>query len=124
MDFQPGYRKDNAWLQYNYKTRPTDSSSWNQPRYIHKTNVGYYTWPQELEVYAPSSEQPNFDKSSMSGQEREIEQFFSDEQNVDKFIKYLSLEDKKGRDRFSTGRMLVFKGDVINMNQIFFRVLA
>lgn len=85
-------------------------SAWNQPRYIHKTNIGYYTWPQELTVYAPSSEQPNFDKNSLSDQEREVEKFFLDEQNVEKFIKYLSLEDKKGRDRFSTGRLLVFKG--------------
>ncbi|XP_008209740.1 proteasome activator complex subunit 4 [Nasonia vitripennis] len=110
MKVQPGYRTDNAWLQYNYDNRPTNSTEWDEPRYMHKSNIGYYAWPRELEVYAASCEQPGYEKSSLSEQDKEIEQFFGDQQNVDRLIEYLSLEGKKGRDKFSNGRLLVFKG--------------
>ncbi|XP_058809543.1 proteasome activator complex subunit 4-like isoform X2 [Phymastichus coffea] len=109
-NIQPGYRSDNAWLQYNYENRPIDSTSWDQLRYVHKNDVGYYVWPQELLVYAPSSEKSHFDHNNLTAHEREVYEFFNDQQNVDKLMKYLSLEGAKGRSlKFNNGRMFLFK---------------
>jgi proteasome activator subunit 4 len=107
---EPGCRPDNAWLQYNSATLPSNALEWDEPRYIHKSYVGFYAWPCELEVYAPTSEQPSFEEAGLTDQEREIVAFFGDQQNVDKFVGYLSLEGKKGRDKFRNVHMLVFKG--------------
>ena len=35
--------------------------------------------------------------------------FFNSETNVDKFIKFLSLEEKKGKDKFNAKRFILFK---------------
>lgn len=107
---QPGCRADNAWLQYNYDSRPLTPAQWDEPRYVHKTNVGYYTWPRDLLVHGPASRQPRLDPAAPSPQEREIEEFFGDQANVDRLVSYLSLEGKKGRDKFNNGRLLLFKG--------------
>ena len=37
-------------------------------------------------------------------------QFFHNEENLDKLIKFLSLEEVKGRDRFNVKRWILFKG--------------
>lgn len=61
-------------------------------------------------MHAPASEKSHFDRSTLTAHEREVEEFFSDQQNVDKFVKYLSLEGAKGRSlKFNSGRMYLFK---------------
>ncbi|KAF7990670.1 hypothetical protein HCN44_000475 [Aphidius gifuensis] len=107
----PGLRDDNAWLQYNYNNRPLNEQQWNEPRYIHKQYNGYYTWPKKLEIYAPSSEQPILDKTIRIFNESEllIENFFIDSSNVDKLMKYNSLEERKGKDKFNNFRFLFYK---------------
>lgn len=79
---------------------------------MHKAYVGYYTWPKTLEVYAPISQQPALDTQNrqLGEDEREIDKFFSNEQNIDKLLKFLTLEEKKGKDRFNRCRYLLFKG--------------
>lgn len=108
----PGVRADNAWLQYNYKTRPLTAEQWDEPRYLHVPCVGYYNWPKTLEVYAPSSQQPCLDPEvrELTDCEREIDLFFNDPQNIKKLINYLSLEEKKGKDKFNVYRTFMFKG--------------
>lgn len=109
---RPGKRPDNEWLQYSQKTRPLTSEQWEESRFIHKPWVGYYAWPKELEIYAPSSQQPTLDPEVrvLTDQEREVDLFFSDPENVSKFIGYLSLEEKKGKDKFNGYRFVLFKG--------------
>ncbi|XP_039314531.1 proteasome activator complex subunit 4 isoform X3 [Solenopsis invicta] len=108
----PGVRADNAWLQYNYKTRPLTAEQWDESRYIHQPYIGYYGWPKTLEVYAPSSQQPSLDPETreLTDCEREVYTFFNNSQNIEKLINFFSLEEKKGKDKFSALRCFLFKG--------------
>lgn len=108
----PGKRADNAWLQYDYKTRPLTPEQWDEPRFIHQPWIGYYSWPKKVEAYAPSSQQPVLDPSvrSLSNEEKEVHLFFDDAANISKLIGYLSLEEKKGKDKFNGFRFVLFKG--------------
>lgn len=81
-------------------------------RYVHKTHYGFYTWPEKMEVYAPEEEQPSLDRScaSLSAEEKVLYNFFSNQSNVDKLIGFLSLEERKGKDKFDARRFSMFKG--------------
>jgi hypothetical protein len=95
---QPGDRADNKWLKYNTANRPLDEQSYDQPRFLHKTHFGFYVWPEEEPVYAPSSEQPKLDRKEeeeMPEAEEVIFRFFCKEENVNKLVEFLSLENKK-----------------------------
>lgn len=111
-EWYPGVRSDNAWLQYNYETRPLTEEQWNASTFVHQPYVGYYTWPKKFEVYAPSPQQPSLDPSVrvLTDHEKEIDRFFSDPNNVEKLIKYNSLEERKGKDKFDSFRSQLFKG--------------
>lgn len=111
-DVIPGIRADNTWLQYNHETRPLTAEQWDESRYVHQPYWGYYVWPKNLEVYAPSSQQPCLDPAvrKLTDCEREIDLFFNDPQNIEKLISYLSLEEKKGKDKFNAFRCFLFKG--------------
>ncbi|KAK4885236.1 hypothetical protein RN001_001507 [Aquatica leii] len=106
----PGIRPDNQWLLYDSKTVPLNTEEWEKPRYLHRRDFGYYAWPKKLETYGPSHEQPTFAKrrDTLSEEENSILNFFN-EQNINILIKYLSMEEKKGKDQFSGFRFLVFK---------------
>ncbi|XP_076659583.1 proteasome activator complex subunit 4A [Halictus rubicundus] len=106
----PGLRPDNAWLQYNYETRPLTPEQWDEPRFVHNAYTGYYTWPKKIEIYAPSSEQPCLDPNvrKLTEHEKEVDHFFNDPQNIEKLIRFFSLEEK--RDKFNGLKFLVFKG--------------
>ncbi|XP_068082035.1 proteasome activator complex subunit 4A [Anabrus simplex] len=108
----PGVRQDNRWLLYNSKTVPVNEEQWNEPRFVHKLHIGYYFWPRELLVYAPMNLQPELDRTSseLLPCEGPIDKFFSDPEKVKKFMYFLSLEEKKGCDKFSGLRFLMFKG--------------
>ncbi|CAK9822685.1 Proteasome activator complex subunit 4 [Anthophora retusa] len=109
--FIRGQRPDNMWLQYNYETRPLTAKQWDEPRFVHQPYVGYYTWPKKLEIYAPSREQPCLDPTVrvLTDHEKEVDQFFNNPQNIQKLIKFYSLETKKGKDKFSNHKYLLFK---------------
>lgn len=108
----PGMRADNSWLQYNYKTRPLSAEQWDEPRFVHVLYMGYYAWPKTLEVYAPSSQQPCLDPEvrELTDCEKEVDLFFNEPQNVKKLIGYLSLEEKKGKDKFHAYKSFLFEG--------------
>lgn len=112
----PGCRKDNHWMQYNSKTRPQDAAEWDKVRYMHKQYHGYYTWPKTVEVYAPSYEQPSIERTTdqLLVQEKEIFQFFSNKENIDRLVGYLSMEEKKGKDKFNGYRFIMFKVSVFH----------
>lgn len=107
----PGHRPDNLWMQYNSETRPQNSQEWDRPRYLHKQYNGYYTWPRQVQIYAPSNEQPPVDRAfdALTVQEQEVHKFFSNQHNVDMLISYLSMEEKKGKDKFNGIRFIMFK---------------
>ncbi|XP_015178192.1 PREDICTED: proteasome activator complex subunit 4B-like [Polistes dominula] len=107
----PGERADNTWLQYDYNNRPTTSKQWDEQRYIHRPNIGYYTWPKIIEFYAPSCEQPTLDPKirQFTDEEMEVERFFDNPQNIDKIIEFYSIEEKMDKDRYNCYKYLLFK---------------
>lgn len=107
----PGIRSDNKWLLYDSQTVPKDAKEWDTPRYVHDQFTGFYSWPRKLEMYAPSSEQPTFNKrkDNLTSQESVIYEFFKNQENVNLLVKYWSMEEKKGRDQFNVHRFLLVK---------------
>ena len=79
LKVRPGEREDNKWLQYSADNKPLDQVyyfsvttsynspllkvSYDEPRYLNKAYLGFYTWPDEPIVYAPGSQQPKLDRS-------------------------------------------------------------
>lgn len=67
-----------------------------------------------MEVYAPEDEQPSLPEKStidsLTPGEKEILSFFESDSNIEKFVHFLSLEDRKGKDKFGAIRFSLFKG--------------
>lgn len=84
--------------------------------FVHKTHLGFYAWPKVMEIYAPEDQQPLLPEKhsvdSLKPEEREIVLFFEVEANVEKLIHFLSLEDRKGKDKFGATRFSLFKGNL------------
>jgi proteasome activator subunit 4 len=108
----PGDNLNNNWVQYCSETRPLTAEDWDTTRFIHKPYHGFYCWAKQLEVYAPSGEQPVLDRrhEDLTAAEKEVDLFFSDQSNIDRLIKFLALEEKKGKDKFNCYRFIMFKG--------------
>uniref|UniRef100_A0A9J7XFQ0 Proteasome activator subunit 4 n=1 Tax=Cyprinus carpio carpio TaxID=630221 RepID=A0A9J7XFQ0_CYPCA len=120
-----GDRPDNQWLQYDSNRLPRSQQDWNECCFIEKTHWGYSTWPRKLMLYAPLEEQPKQGKTreEMNESEQIIYDHFSDQQFIDQFIQYLSLEDRKGKDKFSPRRFCLFKGLFRNFDDAFLPLL-
>ena len=90
-------------------------------RFIHKTHFGFYVWPKENLVYAPSSQQPKLDRTpdEMSPSEQIVYAFFTDNQNIKKLFSFLTLEQKKGYDFFDVERFGMFKALFRNFGDLF-----
>lgn len=75
-------------------------------------------------LYAPSDEQPPLDRneSELKPEEKEVYNFFINPENVAKLIKYFSLEEKKGKDKFNGFKFLMFKGLFRNHGDTFLDV--
>lgn len=117
----PGYRKDNEWLLYNSNKLPNTTEEWNELKYLHDRSIGYYMWPEKLEVFCSPEEQPNVIDfpEKMNEEQKEIYLFFSNTDKISKLLCYLSLEDKKGSDRFNPSRALIFKVNYICSSSFF-----
>ena len=64
-----------------------------------------------LRVYAPVDEQPKLGRTfdELYEKEKPIYELFSQEQFVEKLIKFLTLEENKGRDKFHHKHFTLFK---------------
>ncbi|XP_034942579.1 proteasome activator complex subunit 4-like [Chelonus insularis] len=111
-NLKPGVRPDNMWLQYNSKTRPLTEDQWNENRFVHNHYLGYYTWPKTIEIYAPPSIDSCYVPHHTDLTETEIllDNFFTDSQNIEKLIKYNTIEERKGKDKFNITRFTLYKG--------------
>uniref|UniRef100_A0A671QJI1 Proteasome activator complex subunit 4A n=1 Tax=Sinocyclocheilus anshuiensis TaxID=1608454 RepID=A0A671QJI1_9TELE len=120
-----GDRPDNQWLRYDSSRLPCSQQDWNECCFIEKTHWGYSIWPRKLLLYAPLEEQPKQGKTreEMNESEQIIYDHFSDQQFIDQFIQYLSLEDRKGKDKFSPRRFCLFKGLFRNFDDAFLPLL-
>uniref|UniRef100_A0A3Q3F4X4 Proteasome activator subunit 4a n=1 Tax=Labrus bergylta TaxID=56723 RepID=A0A3Q3F4X4_9LABR len=124
-DMVAGDRKDNQWLQYNSSNLPRTQKDWDGCVFVEKTHWGYYCWPRNLMMYAPLEEQPkqNLPRDEMTEREQIIFDHFSDPVFINQFIEFLSLEDRKGKDKFSPRRFCLFKGLFRNFSDAFLPLL-
>ncbi|KAM3863185.1 LOW QUALITY PROTEIN: proteasome activator complex subunit 4A [Diretmus argenteus] len=120
-----GDRPDNQWLQYNSSSLPRTQQDWDRCVFVEKTHWGYYSWPRKLMTYAPLKEQPkqNLTREEMTEREQIIYDHFSDPVFVNQLIEFLSLEDRKGKDKFSPRRFCLFKGLFRNFGDAFLPLL-
>ncbi|XP_071961962.1 proteasome activator complex subunit 4-like [Antedon mediterranea] len=120
----PGVRSDNTWHHYDC-THPPTKDEWEKMVFVEKTHWGYYQWPKSFEVYAPMSEQPKLGRSieELSPGELAIYTAFSDADFVERLIRFLSLEERKGKDKFQSKRFTLFKGLFRNFDDAFLPVL-
>lgn len=121
---QAGDRPDNYWLHYVKENLPRCEEDWDKCQFVDKTHWGYYTWPKKLYTYAPCSQQPSLDRrrEDLNETEQEIFDSFSNPEFVDKLISYLSLEDRKGKDKFNMQRFVLFKGLFRNFGDTFLEI--
>ncbi|KAE8280512.1 Proteasome activator complex subunit 4B [Larimichthys crocea] len=124
-DMVAGDRQDNQWLQYNSSNLPRTQQDWDGCVFVEKTHWGYYSWPRKLLMYAPQEEQPkhNLTREEMTEREQIIFDHFSDPVFINQFIEFLSLEDRKGKDKFSPRRFCLFKGLFRNFSDAFLPLL-
>ncbi|XP_052006994.1 proteasome activator complex subunit 4A-like isoform X1 [Xyrauchen texanus] len=120
-----GDRPDNQWLQYDSSRLPCSQQDWDECCFIEKTHWGYSTWPRKLMLYAPPEEQPKQGKTreEMNESEQIIYDHFLDQLFIDQLIQYLSLEDRKGKDKFSARRFCLFKGIFRHFDDAFLPLL-
>ncbi|TRY87903.1 hypothetical protein DNTS_003218, partial [Danionella cerebrum] len=119
-----GDRPGNEWLQYHSDSLPKDEQAWNSFCFVEKSYLGYSCWPKEFIVYAPIPEQPkDLSPEIMNERERIIYDHFTDPVFVSQLFKSLSIEDRPGKDRFSSLRFHLFKGLFRNYTDAFLPVL-
>ncbi|XP_033120997.1 proteasome activator complex subunit 4-like [Anneissia japonica] len=120
----PGTRSDNTWHHYNCTRAPT-KEEWEKWVFVEKTHWGYYQWPKPFKVYAPVSEQPKLGRSieELTPGEKAIYVAFSDPDFIEQLMGFLSLEDRKGKDKFQNKRFTLFKGLFRNFDDAFLPVL-
>nr|XP_049704771.1 proteasome activator complex subunit 4B isoform X2 [Helicoverpa armigera] len=107
----PGYRKDLEWAIWSQDREHTTDAEWETP-WLRNPTYGFYCWPETLEVAAPSSEQvfsSDLSPEDMEEGERHIYEFFTDENNVDRLVAFLTVEEKKGKDKFNGVRFALLR---------------
>uniref|UniRef100_A0A8C5MEZ8 Proteasome activator subunit 4 n=1 Tax=Leptobrachium leishanense TaxID=445787 RepID=A0A8C5MEZ8_9ANUR len=120
-----GDRLDNHWLLYDSGNLPKTREAWDSCCFVEKTHWGYSCWPQKMLVYAPEDQQPKLGRTreEMSEEEQVIYDHFTDEKFVEQLIKFLSLEDRKGKDKFNPRKFCLFKGIFRNFDDAFLPIL-
>ncbi|XP_077359602.1 proteasome activator complex subunit 4B-like [Festucalex cinctus] len=119
-----GDRQANSWLQYRRAELPLSEEAWDSQMHVEKTHVGYYSWPSEMMIYAPSEKlKDDLPYEEMSEAEKIIFEYFSDPEFIEQLMDFLSLEERKGKDSFNPRRFYLFKGLFRNYGDVFLPVL-
>uniref|UniRef100_A0A8C3XZU5 Proteasome activator subunit 4 n=1 Tax=Catharus ustulatus TaxID=91951 RepID=A0A8C3XZU5_CATUS len=100
---QAGDRADNQWLHYNSQSLPKTKEAWESCLTLAQGELG--------------------ESAGKSSAEQIIYDHFSDPKFVEQLIKFLSLEDRKGKDKFNPRRFCLFKGLFRNFDDAFLPVL-
>uniref|UniRef100_A0A8C3ST02 Proteasome activator subunit 4 n=1 Tax=Chelydra serpentina TaxID=8475 RepID=A0A8C3ST02_CHESE len=94
---QAGDRPDNQWLHFDSESLPKTKQAWESCCFAYH-------------CFLLQAEQIIYDH-------------FSDPKFVEQLIKFLSLEDRKGKDKFNPRRFCLFKGVFRNFDDAFLPVL-
>lgn len=118
---QPPDRNSNSWLQYEKGVDYTQESVWKSTQFVFKPYVGFYCYHKNGVKVIDYENEPSVvrTRDQLLPEEIPIYDFFMDQSSVDKFLEYLSLEEKKGSDKFSTKRYTMFKRLFINFGPTF-----
>lgn len=113
------YPNDNLWLHYDPNFKWDDSSVWSSTIFIDKPQIGFYNFPKPLLVY--DKNQPKLERlpDELNESEQVIYSYFSDQTFIDQLFNYLSLEENKGKDKFSSKRFHLWKGLFRNFGNLF-----
>ncbi len=114
----PGIRQDNEWVCFDSKKLPLTAEAWNEMNFVHKPNVGYYRWPGILKVPSKTNRPEEPTLENLSASERIIYEFFSSDEKLDQLIGFMSLEEKKGSDRFNGDRYILYKAVFRNFGKL------
>lgn len=114
---------DNQFLQYNEGIDLYDNKVWSKTVFIDKPHVGFYNFPKPLLVY--DKEQPSVFRSreELSESEKAFYDCFSKPEYLDQLLGYLSLEENKGKDKFSAKKFYFWKGLFRNFGDTFLPLL-
>ena len=120
--FKPGLRKDNLWLQYdpNLQQDKAALKAYYSKPFLVKSYPGFYAWPKGRLKMRVSSDQPMTLPDHIS---HAVVQFFSQPSNMDTFMKFVTMEHKKGEDYFSTDKAyfysMLFEGLAPELSPLF-----
>uniref|UniRef100_A0A803SKN4 Proteasome activator subunit 4 n=1 Tax=Anolis carolinensis TaxID=28377 RepID=A0A803SKN4_ANOCA len=103
---QAGDRPDNQWLHYDSANLPKTKEAW-----------------EVLLAYVSDLVNLSGATSFILRAEQVIYDHFCDPKFVEQLIKFLSLEDRKGKDKFNPRRFCLFKGLFRNFDDAFLPVL-
>lgn len=103
---------------FDSKNLPLTVENWNSKEFIHKPHIGYYRWPRKLKVASKTDKPEAITTENMSDSERILYEFFSTDQKLDQLIAFMSLEGKKGSDRFNGDRYVLYKAVFRNFGKL------
>ncbi len=123
----PGYRPDNSWHSYDpsflkdcLETNEEDVHKWEQANFLDKSYWGYYCWPNQINVNCNSRK--NFgaqDQNEFSAAVKPVEKRFRmDADFVKSFIKYSTIEESKGNEKFDAKKFHLFKALFRNFGSV------
>lgn len=112
ISLQPGdNRPDVQWMQYCDINPITSQDALTNYSFIDKTHWGYQTWPLELDILSNESDFYSRCRNTDSLGEEDllIVRAFENKEYLEKFIKFHSMEIKKGEDSFQHINYTVYK---------------
>ena len=116
---EPGYRSDNKWHLYDPKfisdldenCTEADAEKWENTCFMDKSYWGYYCWPEEVKVNL--NQRSNFndkEKGKYFEAAKAIEENFTDPEFIKSFIRFSTIEEAKGNEKFDKKKFHLFKG--------------
>ncbi|XP_054158581.1 proteasome activator complex subunit 4B-like [Oppia nitens] len=99
---------NNQWLQTDLSLSLTTEAEFRSFVFVDKPHIGFYCFPKPLMVYDINPSQSEL--KSMNKSEKIVFNYFSDQSFLDRLLTFLSLEENKGKDKFSSKRFQLWKG--------------
>ncbi|RWS28736.1 proteasome activator complex subunit-like protein [Leptotrombidium deliense] len=101
------------WLQFDCDKDYLRESVWKSTVFVEKNYYGFYEWPQSgINIYDThlTKDFSQRTRSDLREEETPIYDFFMRNENIEKLMSFLSLEERKGQDKFSSKKFQMFKG--------------
>ncbi|CAG2121857.1 unnamed protein product, partial [Medioppia subpectinata] len=94
------FPEDNQWLQTDISNKLDTEAEFQSMNFVDKPHVGFYCFPKPVLVYDKS--QSINESKTMTDSEIIVRQKFADKDFLYQLLSYLSLEENKGKDKFSS----------------------